>query len=84
MTVNTSKPPERTATARELARESAREIGCGCGARPGYTCDGKGGMHLSRYAAARRDGLITETQMGAVLALADVITAATIIRAGAR
>ena len=41
----TNTLPERTARPLELARETARMLSCECGARPGRTCDGKGGMH---------------------------------------
>ena len=48
---------ERTATAAELAAEAVRLTPCpSCDARRGYSCDGKGGMHLSRWAAAHQDG----------------------------
>ncbi len=77
--------PERTASPAELARDSARMIPCECGARAGSTCDGKGGMHLVRYAAARSLGLLTDTEMTAVLnAAGDVFTGRTLIRDGAR
>jgi len=78
--------PERTAGAIELARETARILPCACGARPGYSCDGKGGFHVGRFADARRPGgHITEGQMAAVLSAAGpVFTAKTIIPAGAR
>ena len=81
----TDTAPERTAARLELARETARLIPCQCGARLGYTCDGKGGMHLARFAVARRSGLMGEERMAAVLAVAgDVFTDPTIIAAGAR
>lgn len=54
----TNTMPERTARPLELAPEAAWMIPCGCGARPGYTGDGKGGMHLARFAAARQEALI--------------------------
>lgn len=78
--------PERTAAPAELAFESARVLACGCGARPGYSCDGKGGMHLSRFADAHRLGYLSEDRMGAVLHLAGpVFTPETIVaRGGAR
>ena len=81
----TNTMPERTASPLELARKAARRTGCGCSARPGYTCDGKGGMHLSRFAVARQAGLIGGDRMAAVLAAAgDVFTDTTIIPGGAR
>ena len=76
--------PARTAGPLELAREAARLIPCGCGARPGYSCDGHGGFHVSRFADARRSGLLPEARMAAVLEAAGVFTAATLIPAGAR
>jgi hypothetical protein len=79
----TDTMPERTATPLELARETARMLTCECGARPGHTCDGEGGMHLGRFAAARRFGLLSEDRMTAVLACLDVFTLETII-GGAR
>lgn len=63
----TNTMPERTARPLELAREAARMVPCGCGARPGYTCDGNGGMHLARYAAGRQAGVIGKNRMAAVL-----------------
>jgi hypothetical protein len=75
--------PERTATKLELAREAARMTPCACGARAGYTCDGKGGMHLARFAEARRAGLMPEDRMAAVLGDLDVLTPMTIV-GGAR
>lgn len=84
MTMN-DRMPARTAGPLELARESARLIPCGCGARPGYSCDGKGGFHVGRFADGRRSGLMPGARMDAVLAAAgDVFDADTIIPAGAR
>jgi hypothetical protein len=75
---------ERAASPLELARETARMLSCQCGARPGYTCDGKGGMHLARFVDARRFGLMGGDRMEAVLAAAgDVFTPETIV-GGAR
>lgn len=79
----TTNLPERTASPLELARETTRQIPCACGARPGFSCDGNGGMHLSRYADARRGGHITEAQMGAVIEAAEVITSDRIVASGA-
>jgi hypothetical protein len=75
---------ERTASKLELARETARGIPCGCGAVTGYSCDGKGGMHLARFAEARREGLMPEDRMAAVLDGLDVLTPMTLIPGGAR
>jgi hypothetical protein len=80
----TNKMPERTASPMELARETARQLPCECGARAGYTCDGRGGLHLARYAQARRLGHITAAQMAAVIAVAEVITNDRIVPGGAR
>jgi hypothetical protein len=75
--------PARIARPLELARETVRLIGCG--ARPGYSCDGKGGFNVGRFADVRRSGLLPEERMAAVLAAAgDVFTTTTIIPAGAR
>jgi hypothetical protein len=80
----TNTLPERTARPLELARETARMLSCECGARPGRTCDGKGGMHLARFADARRFGLMPADRMDAVIAAApDVFTPMTIV-GGAR
>jgi hypothetical protein len=80
----TDTMPERTASPLELAREAARMLSCECGARPGYTCDGKGGMHLARFAAANRFGLFGKDRMDAALGAAgDVFTPETVI-GGAR
>ena len=71
--------PERTARPLELAREAARMSPCSCGARPGYSCDGKGGFHLARF------GGLPQDRAAAVLAAAgDVFTSDTIIPAGTR
>jgi len=68
----------------------ARLARCGvCWAEPGQPCgDARGdlpGLHLARYARARRKGLITGTEMTAVLATAgDVFTGSAIVPDGAR
>ncbi len=80
----TNRLPERTASPMELARETTRQLPCECGARAGYTCDGRGGMHLGRYAQARRLGHITAAQMAAVIAAAEVVTNDRIVPGGAR
>jgi hypothetical protein len=81
----TNTMPEWTATPLELARETARMLSCACGARPGRTCDGKGGMHLARFADARRFGLMSDDRMAAALeAAGDVFTPMTIVPGGAR
>jgi hypothetical protein len=78
-------PRERTASSLELAREAARMLSCNCGARPGYTCDGKGGMHLVRFIAAYHAGCFGVERMEAVLlAVGPVYTANQIIPGGAR
>lgn len=79
-----NKMPERTASPMELARESTRQLPCECGARAGYTCDGKGGMHLGRFAQARRFGHITADHMAAVIEASEVITNDRIVPGGAR
>jgi len=80
----TNTLPERSASPLELARETARNIPCDCGARAGYACDGRGGIHLARFASARREGRVTEASMAVVLAAAgDVFTPWTIIPGGA-
>jgi hypothetical protein len=68
----------------ELARERTWGLPCECGARLGYTCDGRGGMHMARFAQAHRESRVTAAQMGAVLAVAEVITNDRIISGGAR
>ena len=54
-----------------------------CAARPGEPClsaAGTAGIHLARYAAARKAGLITAAEFAAALAAAgDVLTDATVI-----
>jgi hypothetical protein len=52
-------------------------------ARAGYTCDGRG-IHLGRYAQARRFGHISAAQMAAVIEAAEVITNDRIVPGGAR
>ena len=68
----------------ELARETARLSPCGCGARPGYTCDGKGGLHLGRLAEAYRFGDYRRTDGSGARLAGDGFTNDTLIPAGAR
>ncbi len=85
MTMTDTMPEWPAPRPLELARETARMSPCPCGARPGYSCDGKGGFHLGRFAEAARFGELPQDRMAAVLAAAgDVFTNDTIIPAGAR
>jgi hypothetical protein len=85
-TVNESRPLSEA----ERAGQAARLARCGvCWAEPGEPCgDARGGLdgvHLARYARARRRGLLGEAAMTAALAAAgDVFTDATIVPDGAR
>lgn len=65
--------------------EAARARACPhCGVPAGEPCSQKPvSDHLLRFAEVRRQGLITEAEMGAALALTDVVTAGTLIRDGA-
>ena len=60
----------RAVGALELARESARGGPCGCGARTGYSCDGRGGLHFVWFADVHECGLLGEERWAAVLAAA--------------
>ncbi len=80
----TNTMPERTAAPLELAYETTRQLACGCGARPGYSCDGKGGMHLSRFVTAFTQRALTPGQMADVIAAAPVVFTAGSLIAGAR
>ena len=70
--------------------ERARQARCGvCWAEPGDPCgDARGdlpGLHLARFARARRKGLISGAEVAAVIGAAgDVFTSSTVIPAGAR
>lgn len=70
--------------------QAARQAPCShcCAALPGEPClsaAGTAGVHLARYAAARKAGLITAAAFAAAVAAAgDVFTGATVIRDGAR
>lgn len=72
------------------AGERARQARCGvCWAGQGEPCgDARGdlpGLHLGRYAAARRGGLITAATVAAAIdAAGDVFTPATVIPATSR
>ena len=64
----------------------ALRVDCGhCWAEPGHPCtDEHPGMHLARYARARRRGLLSDYDMGAVMNVAApdplaVFTPATVI-----
>ena len=72
-------------TLRDITAD-ALQANCGhCWAEPGQPCTGeRPGMHLARYARARRRGLLTDYDMGAVLNVAapdpdDVFTPATML-----
>jgi hypothetical protein len=76
-----------TPTAAAPAEQRARQARCGvCWAGPGEPCgDARGdlpGLHLARFAAARRGGLITATAAAAAIeAAGTMFTGATVIPA---
>ena len=74
---------ERTeATPRTLGEITADALQAECGQcwpGPGNPCDVEPGMHLARYARARRKGLLSDYDMGAVLGPLDVIAPETVI-----
>ena len=78
----------RTLTA--LAALVAKHVHCGhCWSAPQHPCTEGGqradGVHLARFARARRRGLISLDEIAAVLALAGpVLTPAVLVRDGAR
>ena len=76
--------PEADRRPLHLVAADALAATCGeCWAHPGEPCDADG-MHLSRFARARRRGAISGPDMAVVLGLAapgpqDVLTSATVI-----
>lgn len=78
--------PARDRRPLALIAADALAATCGeCWGRPGEPCDA-GGMHLARFARARRRGAISSSDMAVVLDIAaprpeDVFTPATVIPA---
>ena len=75
----TGRQPPRTLHA--LIEQGAVLTGCSCGAGPGAGCLCEpGGVHLSRFARARAEGLLSAAEFASVIADADVFTGSTVVR----
>ena len=68
-------------TLHALIEQGAVLTGCSCGAGPGAGCLCEpGGVHLSRFARARAEGLLSAAEFASVIADADVFTGSTVVR----
>jgi hypothetical protein len=68
-------------TLHALIEQGANLTGCSCGAGPGSRCLCEpGGVHLSRFARARAEGLLTAAEFASVIADAEMFSGSTVVR----